>query len=99
MTFKGEKNVGYRDNAKPDDACAAPKPKHGLVIGFGIAGSVLALIAGVAIGRRYESKHPTASPPCRNHAVTVGSEAAFCDPDQDAQLVNGQVLFCTCRHK
>ncbi|HYX21034.1 MAG TPA: hypothetical protein VFA98_09350 [Thermoanaerobaculia bacterium] len=90
--------MGYRDNAKPDDV-AAPKPKHGLVVGFGIAGAALALVCGIAIGRRYESKHPAAPPPCRNHAVTVGPEAAFCDPDQDAQLVNGQVLFCTCRRK
>ena len=103
--MKGKKMAGchlrssYRDNAKPEEERAVARTRCGLITGFGIAGVALALIGGTVFGRRFESRHPTAPPPCRNHAIVVGSEATYCDPEQDAQLVNGQVLVCTCRRK
>jgi hypothetical protein len=90
--------IGYRDNAKPAKEPAIVKTKCGLAIGLSIS-IALASFGATAISRRYESRHPPAPPPCRNHAIVVGSDPAYCDPDQEAQLVNGRVLFCTCRRK
>jgi hypothetical protein len=100
---EAEKVAGYRDNAKPE---GQPRVEYRIFTTRFLVALVLASTGTGALIFLDHHFHRQKSLPCRTSTIVVGTDRVYCDADQGAQLVPGNMngnaavlLVCTCKDK